>query len=83
MPIGDLLRGNNANGFNDRAAEKPKKAVDRVGFVSPKTQDVDQNLPKQNEPRKFNQALKNDNQIPQYPTTVKYLVRVRALVPKV
>jgi hypothetical protein len=83
MFIGDLLRGNNANGLNDRAAEKTKKAVDRVGFVSPKTQDVDQTLPQQNKTRKFNQALKNDNQIPQYATSVKYFLRVRALVQKV
>ena len=83
MFIGDLLRGNNANGLNNRAAEKPKKAVDRVGFVSPKTQDVDQTLSEQNKARKFNQALKNDNQIPQYATSVKYLMSVRALVQKV
>jgi hypothetical protein len=78
VPIGDLFRGDDADGLNDRAAEKTKKAVDRVGFVSPKTQDVDQTLPKQNKPRKFNQALKDDNQIPQYATSVKYLLSVRA-----
>jgi hypothetical protein len=83
VPIGDLFRRDDADGLNDGAAEKTKKAVDRVCFVFPKTQDVDQTLPQQNKARKFNQALKNDNQIPQYATSVKYFLSVRALVQKV